>query len=204
MIVVDDGSPEPASLDFETPWPVHIVRLPDKRVALNPCVAINNGVRRSSGDVLLLTNPEIVHCTPILDGMLAELVALGRKGYVAASCWGGRFWYCHPTAEPPATSLGRAPVPVDAGLHFCAMLYRDLFEEVGGFTESYRLGTGYEDNDFLWKLYEAGARFKKCGDLVTDHIRCPRTEWPAGGAERNRRVFNSRWPEHAHKLGDVG
>lgn len=195
IIVVDDGSPEPAEVRGEFPWTIKIVRLPAKTTALNPCVAFNRGVAVSRGEIVVLTNPEVIHRTAILSGMRAELEALGPKGYVAASCWSerARWWYCHSKLMPPPAQVGRAEMPDGAGLHFCSMLYRSFYDEIGGFSEEYRDGAGYEDNDLLWKLHRAGARFKISDDHVTDHHDCPRCEWPAGGADRNRAIFESKW-----------
>lgn len=195
IVIADDGSPEPATVVGEFPWPVRLVRLPTKAAALNPCTAFNAGVAASSGDVLVLTNPEVVHRAPILVDMLEQLIRLGPKGYVAAACWGVKkeWWYCHSTKMPAPEEVGRAKMPEGAGLHFCAMLSRRLYEEVGGFSEEYRDGTGYDDNDLLWKLHVAGARFHIADHLVTDHYDCPRTQWPRGGAARNRAIFESKW-----------
>lgn len=195
IVIVDDGSPEPALAHGGFPWPVKIIRLPRKETALNPCVAFNKGVEASSGDIVVLTNPEVVHRAPILANMAAELMSLGPRGYVAAACWGvkAEWWYCHSTKMPAASSVGRARMPRGAGLHFCSMLARDLYEAIGGFSEEYRDGQGYEDNDLLWKLHAAGARFRILDDLVTDHHDSPRSEWPAGGASRNRAIFDAKW-----------
>lgn len=197
LVIVDDGSPEAAHVRGSYPWAVHVVTLPRKDVALNPCVALNAGVAASYGNILVLTNPEVVHRSPILAGMRTELDALGPKGYVAAACWGIKagWWYCHSSKMPEPSTVGRAPMPKGAGLHFCSMMQRAFYDEIGGFSEEYRHGCGYEDNDFLWRLHAAGARFKIADDLVTDHHDCPRSEWPAGGAARNRAIFEDWWPE---------
>src|SRR5690349_162098 len=86
VIIVDDGSPEPAVIDDNYPWPVSIIRLKQKTWALNPCVAFNAGVAAASGDIIAITNPEVIHRTAILDLMRQELEALGPDGYVAAAC----------------------------------------------------------------------------------------------------------------------
>lgn len=195
IIVVDDGSPERAEVEGAFPWPVRIVRLPAKEIAQNPCTAFNKGVLAAVYDLIVLTNPEVVHRTPILRGMDTELARLGPKGYVAAACWGVKlkWWFCHSTDEPPDQNVGRGRKPIGAGFHFCSMLNRSLYEEIGGFSEEYREGQGYEDNDFLWKLHKAGARFQIADSLVTDHMPCPPTRWPTGGAARNRAIFEARW-----------
>lgn len=197
IVIVDDGSPEPAVANGAYPWPVQIVRLPRKDVALNPSVALNAGVAAAAGDVIVLTNPEVVHRAPILVEMVQEIERIGPCGYVAAACWSihWKYWYCHSTECPPPAEIGRARMPDGAGLHFCSMLYRPFFDKVGGFDEEYRDGKGYEDSDLLWRLHAAGASFRIRDDLVTDHHDCPRTKWPAGGADRNRAIFEARWPE---------
>lgn len=196
IIVVDDGSPEPAEVRGEFPWPVRVVRLTAKDTALNPCIPFNLGVAESSGEFIVLTNPEIVHRSPILGALAVELAALGPRGYIAAACWGARleWWYCHSSLMPSPDLVGRAKMPKGAGLHFCSMLHRNFYDEVGGFCEEYRNGQGYEDNDLLWKLDAAGALFKITDHLVTDHQDCPGSKWPSDGAARNRAIFESRWP----------
>lgn len=193
IIVVDDGSH-----DF---WigkdcsGMIFVHLPVKDVALNPCVPFNYGVAVSSGEFIVLTNPEVRHTKTILTEMMAECERLGPNAYVAAACWSPahKWWFCHSTLEPHDASVGRAPKPKGAGFHFCSMLRRSLYDRIGGFSEEYRDGQGYEDNDLLWKLERAGTRFKIMDDLVTEHVECPRCEWPKGGHERNRLIYERKW-----------
>lgn len=193
IVVVDDGSWDMLPIGGLPLW-VNV--LPRKDHALNPCTAFNDGAAIASGEFIVLTNPEVVHRAPILAEMRETLTQLGPKGYVAAACWSPEqeWWFCHSRLGPAPEKVGRAPMPEGAGLHFCSMLHRTLYDEIGGFTEDYRGGQGYEDNDFLWKLQAVGARFSIRDDLVTDHRPCPRSHWPAGGAARNRAIFEARWP----------
>lgn len=193
IVIVDDGSPERAAMPVDAPFPVRAVLLPEKAVAKNPCVPLNAGVAAAQGDVIVLTNPEVVHRGPILGAMREHLTGLGPLGYVAAACRGRGWWYCHSIGMPPNRAVGRTVSPPGAGLHFCSMLNRTLFDRAGGFDERYRDGQGYEDNDFLWRLYGAGARFQICDELVCDHVMCPPAEWPEGGAARNRALFDQTW-----------
>jgi GT2 family glycosyltransferase len=199
IVIVDDGSPEPPVIDGPFPWPVTVERLADKDHALNPCTAFNTGVARARGDYIVLTNPEVRHREPILGEMRTRARDIGRHAYVAAACWSGEhnWWFCHSRLMPHHAKVGRAPSPPGSGLHFCAMLHRSLYEKAGGFDEDYRDGQGYEDNDFLWRLARAEAEFAIFDDLVTDHLPCPRSKWPAGGAARNRTIFERKWHERA-------
>jgi glycosyltransferase involved in cell wall biosynthesis len=195
IIIVDDGSPEPATIEGQWPWPISVIRLPKKGGALNPCIPFNVGATAAYGDILCITNPEVIHQVPILRDMADELERLGPTGYVAASCWdeASKVWYCHTHLCPPEQKMGRARIPEGAGFHFFAMFYLSFFESIEGFCEAYRDGQGFEDNDFLWKLHKAGAKFKIRDDLVTHHQQCPRTQWPKGGHDRNMKLFESRW-----------
>lgn len=193
VVVVDDGSPEPPEIG-PMPWPVSVIRLPSKNAAANPCVPINRGVRASDGDVIVLTNPECSHSAPIFDDMLTQLEQIGPFGYVCAAAWSvdtSRF-YCSTYQRSP----GSAPIPVGSGFHFCAMLRRSLYDAAGGFDEAYREGQAFEDNDWLWRLEAVGADFKILDRCVVSH-HATRTKWPPGGHERNRRLFEQRWPSHA-------
>lgn len=192
IVIVDDGS-------WDLPEGIEgtliCFSLPKKEAAMNPCVPFNRGVEASSGEFVVLTNPEVMHTKPILDEMRGECEKLGPKAYVAAACWSPakQWWYCHSELQPKPKGVGRAKMPAGAGLHFCSMLRRSFYDEIGGFSEEYRDGQAYEDNDFLWKLHDAGAVFSIRDDLVTEHLDCAKCEWPKGGAERNRRIFERKW-----------
>jgi glycosyltransferase involved in cell wall biosynthesis len=191
IVIVNDGSSEKPAIPAMMPWPVRVIDLPPKQIAKNPCVPINIGVDLAKGDVILLTNPEIMHRQRVIPGMLSELRDAGPKGYIAAACWDEKLntWLCKSNSR----AGGQAKMPEGAGLHFCAVLHREFFREVGGFCCDYREGQGYEDNDFLWALHDKGAVFRICDHLIVDHAPAPRTVWPKGGAERNRRIFETRW-----------
>jgi len=195
VVLVDDGSH-----DFEEdrfPW-LKVIRLPLKDVPKNPCVPINAGVLVSRGDVIVLTNPEILHNRPVLGDMLATLRELGENGYVLAACWYEREkqWHCHShLTESGWHRGGSVKQPIGSGFHFCAMLNRSLWDRAGGFDEDYRDGSHYDDPDWVNRVARAGAIFKIRDDLVVEHIRdgCY-TDWPSGAADRNKALFMSKWP----------
>lgn len=169
-----------------------VVELPAKDHALNPCVPINRAVEASSGDIIVLTNPEIEHRQPVLLQMLEALES--EDHYVIAACWNnGRrdgYWVAHSSCR--AGQGGRLPMPEGSGFHFCTMLHRSLWEKAGGFDEEYRNGAGCDDNDWLWRLEDAGAIFVMRDDLVVYHQRTD-IRWPRGGLPTNRRLLKSKW-----------
>jgi hypothetical protein len=180
--IADDGSPEPVIAPD-----CIITRLPAKTMGLNPCVPINAAVRASTGDVIVLTNPEIEHREDVLTGMLAMLE--GQDDYVTVACRDTNgMWLAGPKVD--YRTNGRLPVPTGAHFHFCAMLYRELFERVGGFDEGYRHGRSCEDNDWLWSLHAAGARFRTAPGTVWHH-QTPHTF--AGTHSSNRSRLMEKW-----------
>jgi glycosyltransferase involved in cell wall biosynthesis len=183
VVIADDGSPVPVKADGCT-----IVQLPVKHHAMNPCVPINWAVQAARGDVIVLTNPEIEHRMPVLGSMLTDLTP---DGYVIAACQDvSGPWLCHSTVK--GGENGRGPMPDGSGFHFCTMLTRDLFDKAGGFDEAYRAGQAFEDNDWLFRLQQAGAHFIMRNDLVVWHHKVP-CVWPAGGHARNRGLFEAKW-----------
>lgn len=180
--VCDDGSPEPV----KAPGCI-VTTLPKKETGLNPCVPFNAAVRASTGDVVVLTNPEVEHREDVLTGMLDMLEHADDYVTVACRDVGGR-WLAGP--EVDYDQHGRMPVPRGAHFHFCAMLTRELFERAGGFDEGYRHGRACDDNDWLWSLEDVGARFKLAPGLVW-HYQTPHKF--SGGFESNHERLIARW-----------
>ncbi len=182
--VCDDGSPVPARVPVAPG--VTITRLPAKRVPLNPCVPINMAVAASTGDVVVISNPEIGHTEPTLLAMLALLQH--EDDYVVARCWDDRgFWIAHETVR--FDRQGRAPVPPGGQFHFCAMMHRSLWNKAGGFDEEYRRVHGHDDNDWLFRLHAVGATFLVAPSTV-QHPHTTGLKWnlPSG-----RRLLREKW-----------
>lgn len=191
IVIVDDGSGDDVPAK---------VRLPLKDGAKNPCVPINEGVKAATGDIIVITGPEMVHRAPIFDEMKKTLESLGPKGYVIAAAWsvGQAEWHCHSSINGKRAMTW--PVPKGSGFHFCTMMYRDFFLDIGGFDEAYREGAAFDDNDFLWTLEKNGAKFCMRDDLVVDHYPTS-TKWPSGGWEKNRMIFERKWTDYMRDRG---
>lgn len=188
VILVDDGSH-----DFQANYPwLTVVRLEKKEKALNPCVPINAGVRASVGEVIVLSNPEILHTTPVLPQMLEELKGLGESGYVLAACKcvEDGSWHCHPSLTEGGYH-GNIRQPKGSGFHFCAMFYRTLWDKAGGFDEEYRNGWCYDDTDWVMRVNKAGGIFKIRTDLIVEHPRHGATaNW---NLPDNKGLYLSKW-----------
>lgn len=164
-----------------------ITPLPQKMIALNPCVPINVAVRASKHDVIVLTNPEIEHREPVLQQMLEAL--RGPDDYVMAACRDPQLGIIAGEGTPYKEG-GRGPIPAGSDLHFCVMFHRELFERARGFDEEYRNGLGWDDNDWLFRLQAVGANFKRVPGTVW-HYRTPH-RWTM--KTDNAALFKEKWP----------
>lgn len=192
IVIADDGSPEPAEVPADSVHPVEVVYLPQKDHALNPCTPMNCAVQWSWCDIIVLTNPETRHEGPVLHELMDLLEH--ENDYVTARCYGIGYPGAErvPLAGPEVdyTTRGRLPVPEGAHFHFLAALHRTLWCEAGGFDDDYRHVLGCDDNDWLWRLDAAGARFK-CAEGTVWQERST-TRW---GLPHGLHVFREKWPE---------
>ena len=185
LSICDDGSPVPAV----APPHVILTRLPAKTRPLNPCVPINRAVEASTGEIIVLTNPEIEHREPVLGAMLAMIEH--EDDYVTARCWDERWGFAIAGLEVRYDEMGRRPVPPGAHFHFLAMFRRSLWKKAGGFDADYRHGIACDDGDWLWRAHRVGARFKHC-ELTVYHDSKERIKW---NMPHNGELFARKWPE---------
>lgn len=187
--ICDDGSVPPVRVNMaDKAQRVIVSKLPEKKHPLNPCVPINRAVNASNGPIVVLTNAEIVHPAPVLWEMVHLLQH--ARDYVVAPCYDeSRGWIAGPDVD--YTTGGRLPVPPGGHFHFMAMFRRTLWEEVGGFDEDYRHGQACDDNDWLWRLYRAGTRFRVTKSIVVHTTRAAPIHWRL---PHNAPLFHQKWP----------
>lgn len=183
--ICDDGS----LVALEAPGPnCKVTRLPRHLNAMNPCVPINVAVNAASHDIIVLTNPEVEHRVPVFQQMLKQLQY--TDDYVMAGCIEATNGERIAGIGTAYGTAGRQPVPPDSDLHYCVMFHREMWEMTGGFDEEYRTGLGCDDNDWLWRLWTAGAVFKRASVDVW-HYRTPH-RW-TGTLEKNAALLRSKW-----------
>lgn len=200
VIIADDGSGLSMSDIDEYHLDIKIINLTYKSGAKNPCVPLNRAAAAATGEFLAITNPEVIHTTPVLEQLCEQVASNGPTHYCSAGVWSAdkQKWYNHSVENTKRTA--RAPTPSCAGLHFLAVMKTDFFRVVGGFDETYRDGQGYEDSDFLWKLHASGGTFSIRDDLVVEHV-STNTAWPAGGTKRNSGIFYKKWRDYMSIVG---
>jgi len=150
------------------------------KVGRNPAVPINASVRNASGDIVIVTNPETMPITPVLDVVREFSGGLSRR-YAVASCYSvsevkqgiidgldpSRPGFVDEIRNRLAPQSRAAtfdgddgwyehPTFLARGLYFCAAMRRDDFVAVGGIDEDFSAGNAWEDTDFLRRLAENG------------------------------------------------
>lgn len=200
LIVVDNGSVEPATLDYLA----QISQRPDVVVVrddrpFNFARLINLGAARAQGEVLAFLNNDV---EAVDQDWLAPLVALAMDSRVGAV--GTRLLYGDGTVQHAGIALGvgglaghpgrglsgQDPGPggflartrrTSAVTAACMVVRRDRFEQVGGFDEDYVVE--FNDVDFCLRLEEAG--------FMTVCAACP-TLVHREGSTRNARLLRAQ------------
>lgn len=171
VVVVDDGSPHPATevlrpaLDKAVPGTLRIERLHTNR---GPATARNVGWRAARGRVVAFTDDD---CVP-RPGWLAALVAgvdagadiVQGRTVPDPDVWGSHGAFFH-TVDINAPTVQ---------LETCNIAYRrELLVALGGFDEQFGPGSGGpsfgEDTDLAWRAIESGARVDFVHDAVVVH-----------------------------------
>jgi|APGre2960657404_1045060.scaffolds.fasta_scaffold01484_10 GT2 family glycosyltransferase len=141
----------------------------------NPCIPYNVGFRASSGDKILIQNPECCHVGDVLDHVTTQL---NDFDYLTYHCWactrpdatalhqgkkiavgaeqGKAKWYNHQVKRPVA-------------LHFACAITRKNLIELNGFDESFSMGFNYDDNEFLQRIKHMNLNIKFISDPYVIH-----------------------------------
>lgn len=194
VIIVDDGSRGDERVEDLTEkfTNVRVVRIdPSTKKHTNSCIPYNIGFDASSGDVVIVQNPECVHVGDILTHTLENL---GEGRYLS---------YATYSADPGITmairkvSVGspadlqiirQVSNPVSKatgadgtagwynhstykprGYHFCSAIRRSDLTELGGFDERFAHGMAFDDDEFLMRIKRYGLDVRIVDDPFVIH-----------------------------------
>jgi len=165
IVIADDFSAVDQSLDhLPQEFPSLNFKLIDMRKTYrikdwcNPCVPYNEAFRASSGDKIIIQNPECCHMGDVLwhvDQNLTQGTYLSFHTYACTkqdvrvlhstgvcpmfSHSKKARWYNHETARPVA-------------FHFCNAITRKDLQRINGFDERYAKGYNWDDVEFLHRI----------------------------------------------------
>ena len=202
VLVVDGGSPAPmrrALAALSRRWPqLRVLRLESP---LPFAAAVNRGLRLSRGRILVLLNNDASVTEGWSVGLERALAAPGVGAAGPCACAPGRGL----DRDAAAWSLGRAGRlrSVPRLYAFCLALKREAFESVGLLDE--RLVWGEEDDDYSFRLRQAGWRLVAAEDTLIGHIGgATRGRWPAARrrafGRANARVLREKWVAEAARI----
>ncbi len=164
VIVVDDGSID-RTADVATRYPVRYIR----QVNSGPATARNAGARASKGELICFTDSD---CAPERR-WAAKLVAEFEDPAVGAA--GGSYDIGNPEsllARCVHAEIVQRHIHMPRSVNylggFNVCYRRKVFEEVGGFEESFRMASA-EDNDLSYRVYKDGWSLRFNSQALVSH-----------------------------------
>ena len=183
VILVDDGSTISHRVrdlekeyDFFKYYRINIKEKTHK----NPCVPLNKAISHSTGDIIILQNPECFHMDDIIryaaynteEGKYLAFSTLNKDCVNLMTKYmnkdkmknlkeklvfdKGDKWYCHGTHRPRP-------------LNFCTAITRKDLSELNGFDERYAHGIERDDAEFLERIKRKGMEIVFVDDLMAIH-----------------------------------
>ena len=203
IVVVDDGSVDSTSR-LLAGYREH-VRVVRHERNVGYAGACNDGVKAASGEWVVFLNNDIIPQPGWLDALLRYAYGRVRLGLAGAKLLfpNGRIQhagvvfaknrsphhiYAGFPGVHPAVNKSREFQAVTAA---CALIRRELFEEVGAFDSAFV--NGYEDVDFCFRLRRLGYEVHYCHESVLTHLESATRDHLSDPA--NFRLFLDRWSE---------
>lgn len=182
LIVVDDCSSDEHRLDdISKDFPfVKVIRLePENRWYTNPCVPFNIAIKETTGDIIMLQNPECLHVGDILDDIVKRVNNTNYVTYGVYSLDKQTTGYLYdlpydsehifkmiksqivPMNNRSYVSEGQAcwynhSIYRPAGYHFVSAMTKSNMNRLNGFDERFSNGIGFDDDEFLFRIKMMG------------------------------------------------
>lgn len=222
VVIVDDvSSSEKAAKNvtqqFSDKMDIKVFERKRKK-GVNPCIPINASVLKSSGDIIIICNPENLHLTPIVNQIAAKFL-YGDSRYIIGTCYSiskenqnliNSIDFSKKESLSDLRKIERKnksvtfdgddgwychPVYRPAPYYFMAAMLREDFMEMGGLDEDYDLGNGYEDDDFTSRLQKKGIPFEFAYDILSlhqNHYKHVGLRMQPGGTQNNQLLFQRK------------
>ena len=163
----------------------------------------NAGAARTTADILVFLNDDTVVQTGWLEALTAPLST--RNGVPSAAITGAALFYPDGQIQHSGVFMRRdvhgrleaynrrtpspsGPVPAVTGA--CLAVRRDVWDDLGGFDESYR--TGYEDVDLCLRARQAGHEVRFVAESQVVHLES-KSPGRFDHAAENIALLQERW-----------
>ena len=148
-------------------------------IGFNCSRALNIGVSKAKYDSVIITSPEVMPLSPVLD-QLEEI--LGTN--VVAQVWDG-----NKDGNKGISLVNTHYRQKDPAMYFLAMFNKADVTKINGWDEDFLAGYAFEDKDFGGRWARAGIPFVVRDDIQALHQYHERGETIPGGLEINRQKF---------------
>ena len=187
IVIVDDASNDPQRIND---LPTLLSKLNLKVIQIrkntkwwiNPCIPYNIGFEISTGDVIIIQNPECLHIGDIVSYVD---YSISQNKYIVFGCYSINKEITKSISKMLMEDVYKKILSLkemDSAkssskmewyqhskfnprcLHFCTAITRSDLEDLGGFDESYANGIGKDDKDFILRIRKKGMNV----DMVDD------------------------------------
>jgi len=187
IVIVDDFSaedeqPEPIceqfpELNFRI---IHMRDLVGRKYYCNPCIPYNTGFKASTGDKIIIQNPECCHMGDVVSYTEENLTDSVYLSYHAYGCTKQDLQFLHKDEPVPMFSHKKArwynhETERPVGFHFCNAITRKNLSQINGFDESYANGHNYDDAEILQRIKNLGLVLKFVADPWVIHQYHPKS-----------------------------
>lgn len=218
VVIVDDASTYPiGDIPGMFPFDIKLIRIEQKdKKHVNPCIGFNIGIRHSTGDKVILQNPECAHVGDVLGYINKNL---GENDYMSFACYSLGPRESKLVTENSAIDLDilvkslphRSADKVGGNnswynhsvirpraYHFVSAITRNALYDINGFDERFATGSGWDDDDLIRRIRIKGMDVKIVDEPYSVHL------WhPANLTHRappNRDLFNKiKATENTHR-----
>jgi len=154
----------------------------------NPSRALNLGVQFAKNDYIIITSPEVMPITDVLDqlweergnNVICQVFDQNAEGKISYSLVNSKF---------------RSGTPC---MYFLALFNKKDVEAINGWDENFMTGYAWEDDDFGRRFVRAGLAFKVRDDIQAIHQFHPR-EVMGNGWNNNRALLDKNDAERVIK-----
>tara|TARA_Y100000593_G_scaffold95015_1_gene198299 strand:- start:42074 stop:42931 length:858 start_codon:yes stop_codon:yes gene_type:complete len=191
IVIVDDGSNSEHDLSDIKEYfdlDIKVIKIENhNKWWLNPCIPYNIALANSTGDAIIIQNPECFHTSDICSYVDKNLV---ENEYISTAVYAlnkettdklgnGELddislnpWSCDNNPNPDngnELAFYNHSVYRPKAFHWCTAITRKDFVDIGGFDERFAFGCSYDDDDLVFRIRAKNMKIKIIDDLVVFH-----------------------------------
>jgi len=196
IIIVNDGSSEEEKIsDLPILFPelnIKIIEISNKEKKwINPCIPFNIGFYESSGDIIIIQNPECLHLFDLVKYVEENI---NKNKYMIFSCFSEEknktndicnLTYDNKTYIENIKNIVNVDIKKNyrtgercwyqhsiyknRDLHFCSAIMKLDLDELGGFDERFHNGIGKDDKEFILRMKRKGMDIIRIDSLFVIH-----------------------------------